>query len=246
MESTIGSVRPFAALNQVGQSQASPSKVRPRCEVVVEVFAPDPPAPALHRVRHQPRLRPLRWGSAAVVIGLHAAVGAWLWRAPVSLRQPPPESLVLLAEIPTTVARPQLTIDVASPDLSATPALAPKLPELPRAASEIAVSISPATAVLIGEANGKDIEEIVGFCAVNKVVSARHADHAAAPIVLVKVEKDGRVSDSRIEKGSGVPRMDEEVVRCLLAHGVFGPYRVDGAPIASWQRVHWPALQSSR
>ncbi len=67
---------------------------------------------------------------------------------------------------------------------------------------------------------------------------------AAEVTLLVRVEKVGRVSDSRIEVGSGTQRVDEAAQRCLLAHGSLTPRRVNGEPVASWQRVHWPARQT--
>jgi TonB family protein len=70
-------------------------------------------------------------------------------------------------------------------------------------------------------------------------------NRAAEVTLLVRVEKIGRVSDSRIEVSSGTQRVDEAAQRCLMAHGLLSPRRVNGEPVASWQRVHWPALSTA-
>lgn len=70
----------------------------------------------------------------------------------------------------------------------------------------------------------------------------RPPSRAAAELtLLVHVETDGRVSDSKVEVGSGVPKVDEAVQRCLVGHGLLTPRRINGAAVASWQRLHWPA-----
>jgi protein TonB len=65
-------------------------------------------------------------------------------------------------------------------------------------------------------------------------------DLLAEITLLVRVESDGRVTDSRVEAGSGQQRLDEAAQRCLR-NGSFEPRRINGAPVASWLRVHWPA-----
>jgi TonB family protein len=57
--------------------------------------------------------------------------------------------------------------------------------------------------------------------------------------ILIRVEPDGRVSDTRIETGSGDTRADADAQRCLTAFGAFPPSRSQGQPIASWQRLRW-------
>jgi TonB family protein len=110
--------------------------------------------------------------------------------------------------------------------------------------TEIAVSVSSSTDVVISEANVQDVEEVLGSCRADRVRPVLPVAPPAEVTLLVRVERDGRVTDSEIEIGSGVPRMDEAAARCLLAHGALSPRRINGAPVASWQRVHWPARSS--
>ena len=180
MHSTIGSVRPFAALNQVRQGRASPRKERPRCELVVEVYVPEPPPADLRRqIRHESRPRTSRLLSGAMVIGLHVLVGAWLWPAPIKSRHSPLESMVLLAEIPAlSHPRPPIVIDLPGPDLTAMPLSMAKFPELPQVPTEMALSVSPSTDVLIDDATAGDIEGVAQVCRASKSMSAPLGDRA--------------------------------------------------------------------
>ena len=68
-----------------------------------------------------------------------------------------------------------------------------------------------------------------------------------APItLLVMVQSDGHVSDSRIELGSGAPVADEALQHCVLARSSFTPRIVDSRPVPSWQRVYWPSRPNDR
>jgi TonB family protein len=234
-------MRPATASN-LGQASRMEDLARHR--LVVEDYVPaerlpDPP---------QSRERPAgasRLLAGAAVIGLHASFGGWLWLAPNAprLHQPPLEPLVLLAEIPAPpLVRAPIAID--PPPDSLPPAVSPTLlpfPRLSQQPAEIAVSISASTDLLIDDASARDIAEILGACRAAHVASARSAGGTAAMTLLVKVEKDGRVSDSKVEVGSGAERADDAAQRCLLAHGSLPPRRINGAPVVSWQRVRWPA-----
>jgi hypothetical protein len=130
-----------------------------------------------------------------------------------------------------------------SPDLL--PALPqPALPKLTEGPTEIAVSITASTDVLISNADPRDVEAVLVGCRADRIRPMPQLLSAAEVTLLVRVEKVGRVSDSRIEVGSGTQRIDEAARRCLLAHGSLTPRRVNGEPVASWQRVHLPVRQT--
>ncbi len=246
MDNSSDSRRPRAAPNPV---PASEDHVLPRGQLVVEVYVaeqlpPNPPHSA-HRGKG-PRLSS-RTLAAVAVIGLHASVGIWLWASSNTLRRlhrSPLESLVMLDPIPASpTAHSDPPIDIPSPDLL--PALPqPALPKLAEVPSEIAVSITASTDVLISNADPRDVEGVLVGCRADKIRPMPQLVGATEVTLLVRVEKVGRVSDSRIEVGSGTQRIDEAAQRCLLAHGFLTPRRVNGQPVASWQRVHWPARQT--
>jgi hypothetical protein len=245
MDTTRDSGRLRSAPNPV---PATEDHVLPRGKLVVEVYVAEqlpPNRPHSARRGKGPRLTS-RALAAVAVIGLHASVGIWLWASSNTLRpqHPPLESLVMLDPIPASpTAHSDPPIDIPSPDLL--PALPqPALPRLAEGLSEIAVSITASTDVLISNADPRDVEGVLVGCRADKIRPVPQLLGAAEVTLLVRVEKVGRVSDSRIEVGSGTQRIDEAAQRCLLAHGFLTPRRVNGEPVASWQRVHWPARQT--
>jgi hypothetical protein len=218
--------------------------------LVVEVWVAEPraaePTPSLHR------REPYGVGSHTLalvaVIGLHASIGIWLLSSLNTLQLPHRsqlESLVMLDPIPASPsAHPDPPIDIPSPDLL--PVVPqPALPKFVAGPSEIAVSITASTDVLISDANAIEVEAVFAGCSANKIQPLPAFNRAAEVTLLVRVEKIGRVSDSRIEVSSGTQRVDEAAQRCLMAHGLLSPRRVNGEPVASWQRVHWPALSTA-
>jgi hypothetical protein len=242
MQSTSDSGRPLGASNF---AQSSQSNDLPRRGLVVEVYVAPQEVPSEARgvLRRKPQRETSRTLAVVAVIGLHASLGAWLWLSPNAPRafHSPPESLVLLEAIPAPRAAHQdLMADIPPPELMPTTLILPKRPILPQEPKEIALSVSAATDVLIGEANATEVDQVLRSCGVAKTRPSL-SDRAAEITLLVRVEKDGRVSDSKIEVGSGAQRIDEAAQRCVLAHGVLSPRRVGGAPVAAWQRVHWPS-----
>lgn len=230
----------------------------PRRRVIVEVYSPQPARPAVPipsnrnaaaSGRAEPRVgsanfvRPM---AAIVVVALHAlALSGIFLVTQVHTSAPAPaaplevfgiarQPLITLAEIAS---------DLPPPEPSQPRTLAAKLPSLslPAGATEIAITVSRSTAVLIGEANPAEVAKVARSCG-----AARPADLASGQRVpdltlLVRVEQDGRVTDSRVEVGSGIGRFDESVRACLQAHGMLTPHRIDGVSVASWQRVRWSA-----
>jgi hypothetical protein len=246
MQSTSDSGRPTTAPNPAPGTE---NHVLPRGKLVVEVYVAEQPIQQPSRsVQRANRLRgSSRVWAAVVVIGLHATFGVWLWTSTNGLRllhREPPESLVMLDPIAPPQAHPDPAMPLPSPDLLPPPP-EPPLPKLFKSgSSEIAVSITASTDVLISNADPRDVEGVLAGCRADKTRPMPQLLGAAEVTLLARVEKVGRVSDSRIEVGSGTQRVDEAAQRCLLAHGFLTPRRVNGEPVASWQRVHWPALST--
>jgi hypothetical protein len=165
--------------------------------------------------------------TALVVSSLHIVLGLWLWSLPGVLRpiSANPTQLVLLDPIPAqrSAAHPTAPLDIPAPTLPplAMPSIRPpRYIDVPQQPVEVALTVSGPTDVMISDASAADVRRVL--------------------TLLVRVEKDGRISDSKIEVSSGTPRVDQAAQRCLVAHGVLEPHRVNGEPIPSWQRVHGP------
>ena len=68
-------------------------------------------------------------------------------------------------------------------------------------------------------------------------LSSRAAREHGATTVIIYVDVDGRVKDTRIEVGSGYVALDESTEQCLVEQGRFVPQAVDGTPVGSWERL---------
>jgi len=192
-----------------------------------------------------PAARWIRPAAAAFVIALHAALLAGLWSA-----VPPPLSApssgipleVFAVARPPSIRLAELGADLPQPE-PPPPIIAARLPSLaiPAAATEIAITISQSTAVTISEANPMEVANVVLRCGTARRAASASGGRGPGMTLLVRVEQDGRVTDSRVEVGSGNERLDESARSCLREHGVLTPQQIRGVSVASWQRVHWSA-----
>jgi hypothetical protein len=185
----------------------------------------------------------------SVVVALHVALGAWLLTTSGKTDSlpsvlPPLEVLPVIQAAPTRESLAGVSVQLSPVSIDPTPVPSPTLPRLSAieaAPPEMAISISFATDVVITAANADDGATVARRCA------TREASRRAAPLsfqdmsILIRVETDGRVSDSRIETSSGDARADADAERCLRVYGAFHPARSQGQPIASWQRLRWVA-----
>ncbi|HTV97461.1 MAG TPA: TonB C-terminal domain-containing protein [Steroidobacteraceae bacterium] len=233
------------------ESSEGPASARgslPSCRLVVEDWVPELPAPAPavpsrpRDSRYDPsRGIPLRLAAALAAILLHAGAGAWLLASSAVPRHSASQALVLIANLPAPrQPPPDLAAELPPPILERVLPTSPKLPALVLGPAEVALSVSASSDVLIGDAAAAAVEDLAGTCRPGRETTS--AVRASAIILLVRVERDGHVSDSKIEVGSGRPWLDQAVQQCLIARGSLPPRRINGAPVASWQRVHWPAV----
>lgn len=76
-------------------------------------------------------------------------------------------------------------------------------------------------------------------CANYYSLSSRAAHEQGSTTVVLYVDVDGRVTDTRIEIGSGYIALDETTERCVREQGRFIPQTVNGAAVGSWQRMKY-------
>ncbi|MBS0394446.1 MAG: SEL1-like repeat protein [Proteobacteria bacterium] len=68
-------------------------------------------------------------------------------------------------------------------------------------------------------------------------LSSRMAHEFGATTLVVYVDVDGRVKETRIETGSGYVALDEAAEQCIVERGRYVAQTVDSIPVGSWQRM---------
>jgi hypothetical protein len=184
----------------------------------------------------------------SVVVALHVTLGAWLLTIngkTEALRSevlPPLELLPVVQAAPSDESLADVVVQLPRASIDAAPVPSPTLPRLSAieaAPREMAISISSATDVVITAVDAADGAMVARRCLTRQAHGRATAPSFQDMSILIRVETDGRVSDSRIETGSGDARADADAERCLRAYGAFRPARSQGQPIASWQRFRW-------
>jgi hypothetical protein len=228
----------------------------PRRRLIVEVYSPEPVHTAAPAARGRTAVgaaaeavlsanfvRPM---AAIVVVALHALALSGIFLLTREHTSAPAPAAPL--EVFGIARQPLITLAEIASDLSpldppAARTVAARLPSLslPAGATEIAITLSRSTAVTIGEANAAEVSHLARSCGAARPAGLASGARVPDLTLLVRVEKDGRVTDSRVEVGSGINRVDDLARACLQQHGKLTPQQVDGVAVASWQRVRWSA-----
>lgn len=120
------------------------------------------------------------------------------------------------------------------------PALSP-IPVAIESAGSILKAAPPASPPferLISEAQAENPKFLQQFCA-QQVREVTGSDPRGTVVMMIRVEADGHVSDSKIEESSGEPGPDGVVQACITGVGVFEAHHSGPGTVASWQRIHW-------
>jgi hypothetical protein len=155
------------------------------------------------------------------------------WRGASGAMHP----LVLLTELPTPLTSTSrgngIAVDL---DLSFAPPHPAKL-KLP--------AVPDAEGVMLDAAEA-DSAQVARICSAWREQPLRREEDAQESTVLVRVDADGRVSDTRVLVGSGSTERDAELQHCLLTLARLTPVELDGHVIAAWQRLHAPTKDATR
>jgi hypothetical protein len=155
------------------------------------------------------------------------------WRGASAAMHP----LVLLTDLPPPLTSRSAVSGIALDlDLSIAP---------PRPAN-LKLRAVPDTEGVILDAVEADSTQVARICGAWRARRLGREENAQASTVLVRVDADGRVSDTRLLVGSGSTERDAELQHCLLTLARLTPLELDGHVIAAWQRLHAPAQHSSR
>ncbi len=183
--------------------------------------------------------------SLVVIGGLGLAVATWKYTAPPEEEQgevaiidvveeveepppPPPPVDVELPPPPPMVVVPQFEFDVPPPPAAITqvapavdrPAAAPPAPPAAKPAPP------PAVTVRSRPKPGRRFDKP------DYPAAAKRANEEGEVVVSVCVDKEGRMSDVKIVKSSGFPRLDEATITGLSKTRLDPAIGTDGKPIA--------------
>lgn len=98
---------------------------------------------------------------------------------------------------------------------------------------------SPPFERLIPEAQAQNPNSLREFCGRLAHLESEGPTDSRTVVLMIRVEPDGRVSDSKVEQSSGSAHLDEVAQTCVSEAGVYEPRHAGTAAIASWQRIHW-------
>lgn len=98
---------------------------------------------------------------------------------------------------------------------------------------------SPPFERLIPEAQAQNPDSLREFCGRLAHLESDGLTDSRTVVLMIRVEPDGRVSDSKVEQSSGSAHLDEVAQTCVSEAGVYEPRHLGMATVASWQRTHW-------
>jgi TonB family protein len=189
-----------------------------------------------------------RGGVAAFVIVGHTALTAAFWEYRIGLptgksqqavtahlidpnREVPP------AELP--VVR-QVAVKLTLPTIVPIPLITRRDPVGVRGVKDDqSHPSSPPFEQLIVEAEPQDADLIREFCDRNYPESSRTLNEYGTVVLMIRVESDGHVSDSKVEESSGYAQLDSAAQSCIAGIGLYEPHRVGPRAVATWQRTRW-------
>jgi TonB family protein len=183
-----------------------------------------------------------------VVIGLHIVLIAGVLAAFVGKPgiQPGPSRTMVIALVPDERQPPKLRRELADikprlipPHFEVT-AVTPIPVQVETVGSILATSTSdsPPFERLITEAEARNPAFLRDYCT-RQILSVDGVAKTGTVVLMIRVEDDGHISDSKIEESSGNPNVDAATQACITEMGLFQAHLSSGHTIASWQRAHW-------
>jgi len=175
---------------------------------------------------------------ALAVLALHVLFGIGIVLSP-PLREATDavRPLVLLTELPS-----RLSVVVSGDFVAGDPVVSIPLPH----AAVPVLPAQPDTDGVIVDAAAADDAEVSRVCGAWPVQRWRHDDAQQDPSVLVRVEADGRVSDSRWLVSTGSVDRDAALRHCLLTLARLTPIRLEGQVVPGWQKLKPLDISSRR
>jgi len=146
------------------------------------------------------------------------------------LLKPPPEPAPPQVPAPSPMPPPVAARDSPAPVTSFMAVTSPSRGE---------AGVEPNAPVDVVEAMDFDTDTLRERCVRAYPDAAPDLEVDGTLTLMVRVEPNGRPSETKIVVSSGSSPLDEAVGACFLSLGTFEPVTVDGQGVRSWQRVMW-------
>jgi len=143
---------------------------------------------------------------------------------------PPPDFKPPVVQAPI-MDMPQV---VAPPTAIQVPKEAPKVVEAPKPKAEP----PPIVAVRLTK-NGS--AKLSDACSSYYPSASRRLSEEGSVVLAMFVNASGKVTETKVETSSGIPRLDEAAQKCVMSvgTGVFEPQKVGNEAVSAWFRIKW-------
>ncbi len=134
---------------------------------------------------------------------------------------------------PDFVPPPVQTAPIDIPTVIGPPSVAAIVTKAPEAPPPRKAEPPPITAAHV--AKGVNLGEL---CSGYYPSASRRLSEEGSVVILIYIAPNGKVTETKIETSSGVPRLDEATDKCVRL-GRFDPMRVGNEAQGSWQRLKY-------
>jgi len=143
---------------------------------------------------------------------------------------PPPDFKPPVVQAPI-IDMPQV---VAPPTAIQVPKEAPKPVEAPKPKAEP----PPVVQVRLTKNGGQKLGDL---CSSYYPSASRRLSEEGSVVLNMFVAANGKVTETKVETSSGIPRLDEAAQKCVQSapSGIFEPQKVGNDTVGAWFRIKW-------
>jgi protein TonB len=116
---------------------------------------------------------------------------------------------------------------------------APPPPVVVKAAPPPKVETRAAPVISAATMEDRDKRALSDACQSRYPSASRRLNEEGAVVLVMNVQPNGRTQDVKVETSSGIARLDEAAVKCMIDYGKFKPKQEDGKAVAGVFRIKW-------
>jgi periplasmic protein TonB len=116
---------------------------------------------------------------------------------------------------------------------------APPPPVVVKAAPPAHVETHAAPVISAATMEERDKRALADACQSHYPSASRRLNEEGAVVLVMNVAANGRTQDVKVETSSGIARLDEAAVKCMIDFGKFKPRLEDGKAVAGVFRIKW-------